>query len=103
MKIRTNGGYGKEIRDPEGGPGRKTSLIIGFVGLRESLSERGEDRRRMQISQGRKQDSINENAPTILEENEGRESAAPMKGGPNLDDLEVAHGEQSEDIKGRDG
>ena len=42
-------------------------VVICFGGLRERIIDRGEDRQRMQRSQGRNQDNINGNSPTILD------------------------------------
>ena len=78
---------------------RKISSIGGLGKLRESLSARGEDRQGMQKSQGPKKDNINEDSSTILEENEEKESVISIEGGPNLEDMELVQGEQSEAIK----
>ena len=56
----------------------------------------------MQMPQERMQGNINENAPPILEENEEEESAISIKYGPMLADLELAQGDRSETIYGRE-
>ena len=82
---------------------RQRSLGIGFGKLGERLSESGASRQIMQRTQRRKKDNINKNHPTISEGgNACGESAISTKDGPNLEDLELAHDEQSETIKGRD-
>ena len=53
----------------------------------------------MQKSQGHKQDNINRNFPTILEEDhEGKGSAISTKYDSNIEDMELAHGGKSETI-----
>ena len=58
----------------------------------------------MQESQERRQANINKNSPTILEGGvEWEESAISTKGGANLEDMKLAHGEQSATIRDREG
>ena len=83
---------------------RRISLSVCFGKLRERLSERGEGRKRLQMSQERKQGNIKGDIPTISEEEETEriESAISRKGGPDLADLELAQCEQSGTKEGRE-
>ena len=105
MKVRKHGGVrNRNMKRIKEDLERKNMSMRWFWEIeRERPIEWDEDREIMQKTKGRAKNNINTNPPTILEENEEKESDISTTEGPNLEGLELVQNEQSGTIKDREG